>query len=87
MRLALYASLLIATPALAQSADTAATAFKAGGTLRDSTGARLGTIVRVYGDGSVSVILGDRAVRIPSDQLDTGAGRAKLTKREAERLR
>lgn len=71
---AIAAAALIAAPALAADASaTGATssvaAPKAGATLRDAKGIRLGPIDRVNGDGSVQIIFDSKLVTIPADKL------------------
>jgi ribosomal protein L13 len=90
---ALAAVLLLSTPAGA--ADTATTtaspasdAVKVGKTLRDAGNVRLGKIDRVYDDGSVRIIFGDRFVVIPADKLTVSGDEVttSLTKREVSRI-
>ncbi|MET0370383.1 MAG: hypothetical protein ABW039_03295 [Sphingobium sp.] len=92
--LALAATSLIVSPALATQAGaadsaTAAVAAKRGATLRDAKGSRLGTIDRVNADGSVQIIFNSKFVTIPADKLvSSDAGTAtSLTKAEVAKLR
>lgn len=87
LTLALAAALIIATPALAQTAP--ASTVERGQTLRDANAARIGVIDRVNADGSVQIIFDSRFVRIPADKLvaaENGVNTT-LTKREIRRLR
>ena len=76
--------MLTAAPALAQTVE----APKAGATLIDSTGKKIGRIDRVLPDGSLRLIANDRFVTVPAAtvSMKDGVATTSLSKREVGRL-
>lgn len=87
----LAALISAASPVAAQSADIATTPAAAtkGQMLSSADRARLGSIVRVNGDGSVAIIFDTRLLTIPAStlKLDNGKLTTSLSKREIASLR
>ena len=82
----------VATPVAAQSAATGTTApavAKKGQMVSSADRARLGSVIRVNGDGSVAIIFDARLLTIPAStlKLDNGKLTTSLSKREVASLR
>ncbi len=77
--IAVVVAALVGSPALATAAQTTEVvattpvAAKAGATLRDAKGMRLGPIDKVNADGSVQLIFDSKIVVIPAGTLVAGA--------------
>ncbi|MFQ3665375.1 MAG: hypothetical protein SNJ79_04965 [Sphingomonadaceae bacterium] len=86
-------ALAAATPALAADSPTppagAEAAVSAGQVLRGADNVRLGRIDRVFPDGSVRVIAGERFAVIPASEIQVVDGKpvTRLSRRDIERLR
>lgn len=55
--------------------------------VRDESGRRLGTVYRLHRDGTVSIIVGERLVRVPLASLSVTSGeiRTGLTRKDLRR--
>ncbi len=62
----------VGAPALAQASTATITRNTP---LWDANGKRVGTIKRVHDDGSVSLIVGEKMVRVPAWTLDSADGK------------
>ena len=80
----MIAALIVATPVVAQDAQP----IRAGKTLVDAEGKRVGKIERVMPDGSLRLIVGGKFVVVPAATISTkdGTTATSLSKREINRL-
>lgn len=86
MPIVLVALMAAASPVLAQSADATASPAVAtkGQMLTGADRSRLGSVVRVDGDGSVAIIFDARMVTVPASTLSVASGKlvTSLSKRD-----